>query len=396
MVIREGSQIIALFLTIGAIQTLFLACKIPLKWSSKWPHTWLSALLITLAFIILDSVLHETGYVLVIPHWANVSGPVLFLPGPLFYLYVRQLTNLHQAKPVSKGWHFLPALLRLFTYFPFYLENNLHKQRYLRGSMVVYPTEWQFDNYSALTITLLYLLATFRLVYKTTPIRINRLSDWRIGKAGTSYRLQIQWLWSWWVVLSICWLFWGYSQFRYEAHEIAFIAVMFSLLMYGMAYRCFQFQVSTFSQEFTSDTHSLQRFSTSPPSQYQTSGLTAIEQHELAKRLINLMQSEQLYRQPDLSLDELARRLAITPHHLSQLLNQTLKITFYELLNQYRVADVKKALQDPNQQRFTLLALAMDAGFNSKATFNAAFKRHTGFTPSAFRRITGTASKKDD
>ena len=97
------------------------------------------------------------------------------------------------------------------------------------------------------------------------------------------------------------------------------------------------------------------------------------------------MTTHQRYREGQLSLKQVADELRISPHALSQVLNQTLGVTFYDYINGYRVEAVKSTLVDSRKRHLTILTLAYEAGFESKATFNNAFKKHTGLTPSQFR-----------
>ena len=99
-----------------------------------------------------------------------------------------------------------------------------------------------------------------------------------------------------------------------------------------------------------------------------------------------LMERERLYRHSELKLGDLAGRLAISTHHLSAILNGDLETTFYDFVNGYRVREVQDRLGGPDAARHTLLAIALDAGFNSKTSFNRIFKKHAGCTPSAWMR----------
>ena len=76
----------------------------------------------------------------------------------------------------------------------------------------------------------------------------------------------------------------------------------------------------------------------------------------------------------------------IPPHNLSEVINSRLKKNFYDLVNGYRIEQVKKDLSDPAKSHLKILSLAFDAGFNSKATFNTLFKESTGQTPSDYRK----------
>ena len=103
-------------------------------------------------------------------------------------------------------------------------------------------------------------------------------------------------------------------------------------------------------------------------------------------RLVALMETECLYRRGDLTLQDLADALGISAHNLTEVLSTQLGQSFYEVLNGYRVREVQARLLDPADAHLTVLAIGMEAGFNAKSSFNAAFKRHTGMTPSQYRQ----------
>jgi AraC-like DNA-binding protein len=103
-------------------------------------------------------------------------------------------------------------------------------------------------------------------------------------------------------------------------------------------------------------------------------------------RVVAALANEQLFKDPDLTLDALARHLGLTPNAVSQLLNNGLRQSFSEVVNGYRLAEVKQRLLGPDVQRLTVLAIAFEAGFNSKTTFNRVFKEKTGLTPKEYQK----------
>jgi AraC-like DNA-binding protein len=118
---------------------------------------------------------------------------------------------------------------------------------------------------------------------------------------------------------------------------------------------------------------------------YERSGLTGAAAEQHLRALLASMESEHLYRNSTLTLTELAEHLSVSPHNLSEVINTRLGKNFYDLVNGYRLEEVKQDLTDPAKQHLKILSLAFDAGFNSKATFNTLFKERTGMTPSEFR-----------
>jgi AraC-like DNA-binding protein len=78
--------------------------------------------------------------------------------------------------------------------------------------------------------------------------------------------------------------------------------------------------------------------------------------------------------------------MSIPVHHLSQVLNDRLQQNFFDFVNSYRVEEVRRRISEPSGRTLTLMAIALDAGFNSKSVFNTAFRKYTCMTPSEFRK----------
>ena len=108
------------------------------------------------------------------------------------------------------------------------------------------------------------------------------------------------------------------------------------------------------------------------------------------KKLLYLLEAERIYRDEDLTLQTLAEKLAVSPHQLSWIINEVLHLSFSTLVNGCRVEEVKGRLSDPSFNHSSILQAALDAGFNTKAAFNRAFKKSTGMTPSEYKK---TASR---
>ena len=98
------------------------------------------------------------------------------------------------------------------------------------------------------------------------------------------------------------------------------------------------------------------------------------------------MEEEKLYTNSSLTLNDLSTRLSISTHHISETINSKLHQNFFDFVNQYRVNRVIQDMTDHKKSHLTLLGIAMDAGFNSKSSFNTIFKNYTGATPSEYRK----------
>lgn len=111
----------------------------------------------------------------------------------------------------------------------------------------------------------------------------------------------------------------------------------------------------------------------------------------LRERLQRLMSEQALYRDRELSLGGLAQALAASPHQVSELLNHELGCSFFDYINRERVAAVQRGLRE--QPAATVLDLALEAGFNNKSTFNKAFRRVAGCTPTEWKAAQGKVPK---
>jgi len=96
------------------------------------------------------------------------------------------------------------------------------------------------------------------------------------------------------------------------------------------------------------------------------------------------METGGYYQDAELSLSSLAKSLGIHPHELSRIINLALNKNFHEFVNEYRIREVTRKMKDPANARLTLLGIAFDAGFNSKATFNRTFKQIIGKNPAEY------------
>jgi len=118
---------------------------------------------------------------------------------------------------------------------------------------------------------------------------------------------------------------------------------------------------------------------------YEKSGLSEEKADEYYQKLILLMEEEKIFKQIKLTLGELAEMISISSHNLSEVINTKTEMNFFDFINRYRIEEVKKEIIKPENDNLTLLAVAMDVGFNSKSSFNTLFKKYVGLTPSKYR-----------
>ena len=119
---------------------------------------------------------------------------------------------------------------------------------------------------------------------------------------------------------------------------------------------------------------------------YAKSGLNETQLHEYKNRLAGIMQTGQVFLQPDLTLPKLALQVGCSVNHLSQVINAGFGMSFFDYLNHFRIEHAKELLTQSTGQGSAVLNVAFSVGFNSNSAFYAAFKKCVGQTPAQFRR----------
>jgi AraC-like DNA-binding protein len=122
------------------------------------------------------------------------------------------------------------------------------------------------------------------------------------------------------------------------------------------------------------------------PIKYASSALTAAERESHLASLRTWMDAQKPYLDPDLTIEALSGQLAVPVKVLSQVINESLGQNFFDFVNTYRVEEAKKLLTDARDPKITVLEVMYQAGFNSKSSFNTAFKKIARTTPSAYKK----------
>jgi AraC-like DNA-binding protein len=118
---------------------------------------------------------------------------------------------------------------------------------------------------------------------------------------------------------------------------------------------------------------------------YSSSTLTDEERHRYSERLNSVMKTDKPYLDPDLTINQLAEIVDLSPKTLSQVINQSYKKSFFDFINTYRVEEAKELFDNSDDEKLTIQEVMYQSGFNSKSSFNTFFKKVTGMTPSEYK-----------
>ncbi|HTK50612.1 MAG TPA: helix-turn-helix domain-containing protein [Gemmatimonadaceae bacterium] len=403
---------------LGAIQGLVLAGALVSKRSNRTANRLLAATMVAFSIYLATDVYHAAGFVETYPHFFGAAHPMPFLFGPLIYLYAVTVSDRTRQLTPRDALHFVPFLAVVLNGLPVYLMSGADKlafyHRIARGDVppsiaMALPLKLLSGVIYA-TITLLFLRRHHELVrasYSSVE-RVNlRWLLWLCGGAAAIWTI---------AVLSNLLESVGLERAGFGDDVIA---LAMAVMVYGIGYmglrqpEIFRYDTAEYRvpvelrvpreptvpgpvpsppqlvTALPATDESQVSAPDAPSPRYERSGLSDREAQRLKEHLVAVMDSERPWRDSDLTLADLADRLETTPHKLSEVLNSQLGLTFYDFVNGYRVREVQRRIAAGDARRVTMLALALDAGFASKSTFNVVFKKHTQQTPSDYRQAAG-------
>jgi AraC-like DNA-binding protein len=373
------ARIMSLLSLLAAIQGIFLASVLWLHPGNRFANRWLAAALAAYSLVTLGDVLVRSASIERLPHLIYVFDWLLLLVGPLTYRYVLALTSTRRWRWRQMLLHALPALVLLLLFAPFYVLPGNEKLQLLRHDLAA-PTVDPLVALMALQV-LGYWLAGW--------LQLRRFRAQLESEYSNLDALKVGWLNALLIANALLWCAWMItllSGLRLEWLE----SIVAPLAIYGLGYLGLR-HPSVFGVEPVAVASPTPLALPSPIIQkYARSALSSAQLDEFRQRLDQFVQLEKPFLENELTLAELARRVELSPHQLSQLLSVGYQQNFYDFINSQRVAEVKRCLKDPAYARQSVLDIALAAGFSSKASFNTAFKKHTGQTPSAYRSGSNT------
>lgn len=373
----------------GAVQGVFLSAALLAHRGNQTANRLLAALMVAFTIYLASSVYYATGLFYRYPYFFGISYQMPWLFGPLVYLYTRAASDRSWRFRRRHLLHLVPAVVSTLLAVPYYAMTGAEKialyERLQTGALplliaIVDPFKFA-SGISYSVATLLYLRRhrnRIRHSYSNTD-RVNL--TWLVRLAAAAAAI--------WVLATSLRLGAVGPRLR-DGHVSLAIAVV----VYGIGYRGLR-QTEIVAYETAEGVEpSVSAAPTVPEPatrrQERPTALSVTEAERLERDLLALMATECPWKDPDLTLADLAVRLESTPHKVSELLNARLRQTFYDFVNGYRVEDVQRRIASGETRTRTILNLAFDAGFASKSTFNQAFKTRTGQTPSAYKRTLAT------
>ncbi len=378
-------SVLKLILLAGALQGFILGLLLFSRRANQAANRVLAALLWLLSFHLVLVGFDNRDFMMRFPHFSHLTWVLPALYGPLVLIFLRRMTQLAPRPSRREGLYFLPFLAVLALQLPYLLQSAAAKRVYLDDYARSVQDDFGLSNQAVNFIHLLFF-GLCLLTYRAHEKRIREYySD--ISKVRLEWLGQFLYLAFAIVVFSVFVFYarkfdWPILSAFYPWHFLGVVA-----LIYWMAYRALA-QPMLFAGEVEVVGQGGPAVGPEPatPSAPAETGPVDSQRKALADNLVRLMEGQRLYLNSELTVQDLVDVLQANRQYISEALNIHLGKSFYDFVNDYRVEAFKRLCNDPAHRHYTILGLAMEAGFNSKATFNAVFKKKVGMTPSEYAR----------
>lgn len=340
----------------------------------------LAVFLLSIAIITLGHVFDhyvESVY-LHLPHLFYIDFPFYYLYPPLLFLYTQSLTDDYFTLKGKRIRHFIPFLVFLTLIIFKYHIHGVETVRHMltsgpRSNPIFSSTEGhiltsmqylQFFVYAAASLARIgkYQSALKRVYSSTDRIYLNWMKLVVVGFLMRDMGNLMQYLYG---ILAD-----RYSIVLHIAIQVFTLVFSSVLVIKGVRH--------------TMIIPGLNGNLSGP--KYAKSLLSQSERNRHLQKLLNYMEAEKPFLDPSINLHSLAKSVAVSPHYLSQVLNEALNQNFFDFINSYRIKESQRLLRDPQYKKNTVLEILYEVGFNSKSVFNSAFKKQTGMTPTEFRK----------
>jgi AraC-like DNA-binding protein len=374
-------DLFSLFILLGCVQGLILAYFfLTHSKGSNLPNLFLGILILGMSVIISDVWLGYTNYMFQVLWLVDFSEPLNLLLAPMAYLYIK--TGINQRTNRWTWLHFLPAgIYFLYMCMLIYPQSLAFKYNANLGSFhpeidripsTGYGSEWMFFpkwHINDLTFISMLCYNIAGGLFLRNAFKRSQQSFFARGNSSLSWyrNLYLQ------LLLLVIIFFVVRKTFPHDLGD-HFIAACISLIIYITSFNVLR--RSLFFQETNART----------PRKYEKSSLTAEIQSTTLTKLEEIMTREKPFLDAGFSMPALSKRLGISTHHLSQILNEELKQSFFDYVGSYRIKEAQHLLTDDECSHIKIEEIGQMVGYNSKSAFNTAFRKITGSTPSEYKK----------
>lgn len=304
-----------------------------------------------------------------------------FLQLPAFYLYVLSVCySDFKLKPKHLA-HSIPFLTANLILLPrFYTVNLASKIKFLEK--ILSKPEVQFNHILVHVQIVLYIIAAFMILRKAKKIYLENY-------AGASME-SLKWLFQFTLALSVFFTIALFKNiFKFTEQSNVSKSLKIGLLLFELIIIFWYLYKALNNPSLFRNIDSKLKLVEDIISEEKNSSSSAVNEKQYNAELLKLKQymiDEKPFLNPSLTIQDISVAIDIPVRDLSLLINHKLEQHFYDFVNTYRIERAMNILKDTSKSKVTVLEILYDVGFNSKSSFNTAFKKHTGYTPTEYRK----------
>ncbi|HEY7771778.1 MAG TPA: helix-turn-helix transcriptional regulator [Marinagarivorans sp.] len=350
-------------------------------------NVFLMGLLVLLLLHTLGELLIASGGYRFAPQLVGIELPLRMLMGPALYLYARSMMPTEQLRVwPTLGLALLGPLLIVIVMAPFF-QLTADEKLALASPATRDPDLFRLTliicgatSVIFVAVTLCYLMAALRLQARHRQRVMEQYANIETRSLDWLRFMLVVWggVWLLYILDNVLWVL----NIRPPGLDIS-IAVLYALAVILFAHLALhQSPAKLETIQRSGPKAPITSESKAPPVTDRISSLAPERMQRIALKLTHAMENDRLFTNNELSLRHLADATNTSANHLSETFSQYLKTNFFKFVNEYRVAEAKQRLMTTDS---TVTTIAYEVGYNSRSTFNAAFKKETGLTPTGFR-----------
>ncbi len=343
--------------------------------------------------------LNSQLYVLILP---LILGLI-----PVFYLYIISITRLDFSFTKIKLLHFLPSLFIFLLNSPYFLLSETEKLQFITYGFSLDQSNGQLKYLLLVYLLSNYLLINIQLIWYSILVWKEYKAHKLFIESNYSYTEFIDLDWIRTFIISFVFFFMFNNLmyiigFRHQFFpQFIFLLALCMITLFSGIHGLMQKRPEPsgsdlFSNENTREKPYLQpeideiNINAGNLIQIKYSGSALTDDHaiKLKAELKELMKNKRVFTNENLCIDDVAVLLHTNSKYISQVINEYYEQNFYNYINSHRIEEAKSIIRMPGSEKYSLQGIANMVGFSSKSTFNKAFKKFTGNTPSEYRNQT--------
>ena len=369
---------------------LFSFYVILVKTKERQGNLYIGLFFLFISFGYIDEFITYSGFYSKNPNLWMLLSPTAFLFYPAMFFYLRSVAfKSYKLKKVD-AFHLLPYvainILSIVVYHSKPVEVKMHILE--TGQSL---NEWYLPFLYVLLriMAFVYMILSVRVVYKFRRIVLESYSN--MEKRNYRWILQLTFVFVYFIVAAffdnIIRFFIDEALSKKLVYVMNPINILFLLwVIYKAMSQPYLFNGVDTNEKLLKDLLEDSVIRKRKEKESHLSEETSEENNLLKAKLDNYMQDTEVFLNPSLTIFDLAKPLEISVRDLSSFINNELDKHFFDFVNEYRIEKAKRILSDSEKKDFTILEILYEVGFNSKSSFNTAFKKHTGTTPTEYRK----------